>query len=191
MVSLTNSFSYQNLTLAEKRAYDDYKMDPYELNQKLRSKMSLSDSEKKQTTTLDSIIHRFTCSQDVVLYRACCSDCVDAFIKGNFYTYPAYMSTATSISGTRRHSQCDNPSSYAFLEIYCPMGTHMLPLDDNTTFGHPESEVLLSRNLLWEITCTKVATANDIDKILGKFYGKDVKKLTIYKMSIVADKHLL
>jgi hypothetical protein len=187
---------YQRLSAEEKEVFDLYKGNsPYAsqscfadfLNDLLRKRQALDPPWDAAARHLDSIVKHDRAEYDMVLYRATFDDFVAPFVKERFYEYPAYPSTSTDSVNIQRHwSNALSGRIPVKLEIRCPMGTVMAPMEAKESFGGDETERLLGRNGCYEIIrrCEVIDPA-EISQIMSPFYARGHATLLEYQLRFV------
>jgi hypothetical protein len=177
---------YEGLTDVQKFVYNKYKGNDegfaYSLNNKLRSKDS--DSYLQECKILDGIARRYQSEKNIVLHRATIESLVIPFVENSIYSNPDFLSTSTDLDSVQRHFTTSEKPVY--LQIICPAGTYMIPMEANDEFSGMENEFLLPRNLSFKVLEVQEATEKkEIERIMGKFYAIGVISLKILTIEAI------
>ena len=128
----------------------------YELNGRLKTGLSLEGAHSSTFTALRRAICA-TNSKEMTLYRKTSDteyvgSLIHAF-KNQPFTYMAFLSTSATFEGIHKFAVGGNP---IVLEITCPPGTYMAPLDGELSAG--EDEYLLGAGTTFSLTRISMTT---------------------------------
>ncbi|WP_331343833.1 ADP-ribosyltransferase [Cellvibrio sp. UBA7661] len=186
---------FESLSIVEKEVFSLYKGNsPFDkeqcfadhINTTLSQKSNLPSLWEDKAKLLDSLIINATESQEVMLYRAT----VDAYLPpigaDGTFTYLAYMSTSTEEYKVQRHFASplrDVPA--ALLKINCPVGTPILDMEINASFGGHEREFLFARKSMFKVISKKIESdPAKMSEIMG-MYAKNYSQLNIYDLQYI------
>jgi len=146
---------FRSLTLDEKFAIGDYTQELYRpINQYLYGNYSLNEEYEKIITFIDAAISKFILQYDLfVVYSGTSEKHYLDWECGNIKTLKAYLSTSINKFVAQMYfnnirMQCKSP---LLVTIKLPKGTPCLYIGTNTEYSTVEYELLLGRNLKYNI----------------------------------------
>ena len=157
------------------------------LNDSLRNDRALSTEWRKVAEILDRVIAANVSAHELTLFRATFDDFVDSFIDNDEYVYPAYLSTSADECTIQRHfANAFDWRIPVLIEIHCPAGTPMLDLEQNTSFGGHEHEMLLPRRARLKVSSVRQITdKTEILQIMSVVYGQKYSLLKRYDLNYI------
>jgi len=178
---------YNKLSEEEKIVFNKYKSNEnlfcYSLNDNLRNNTP-NEEQLVDIQILDQIILQHTSENDIVLHRATVEELVIPFLNDNIYHNLEYLSTGTDLDSIEGHFT--NPNNPVYMQISCNAGTNMGLLQSNPDFENFENEMLLGRNMNFELIENRTTeNRKEIESIMGKLYATGVRSLRIITVKTV------
>lgn len=190
-----HSSFYKSLADAEKNVLDLYKSNSEfggfvcfadHLNQSLRDGINLTGDWQNQAKLLDNIIRKYSCTEEILLYRATFDHFVAPCLKNNVFISPAFLSVSETKENLSRHYANAMGGVPVLLEIRCPKGTAMALMEGENTSVTGETERLLSRNIRLSIdTPAYNADKAEMNYLMGSFYASKYDHLLKYEATVI------
>lgn len=160
----------------------------FQLNTLLRANLDLGNQMNQFINSLDSAFANSSIQENITVYRVCNYLEMIRYIQGTNFVDFGYMSTARGIGTTHRFYQQPAYGYYpAFITINIPANSNVLDLDriagfDNTTY---ESEILIKRKSLFEITTNQIVATETLLETIGMEAQCDFQEIRVLEMNFI------